>query len=98
LAKAAVVLGLVISLVGGIAPRLIKANGNVDVNVRGQATVVLGVGEANASPKVHTRTGAKSKAGAKKSTKAGIKKGNNTMTTINSIMNGVGNASSLPGE
>jgi len=96
LAKAAVVLGLVTSLVGGIAPRLIKADGNVDVIVRGEANVAVGFGEAKAKPAA--KTAAKSKAVAKKSTKAAVKKGNKTMTTINSITNGVGNASSLPGE
>ena len=91
-------LGLVTSLVGGIAPRLIKADGNVDVIVRGEANVAVGFGEAKAKPKSGAQTAAKSKAVAKKSTKAAVKKGNKTMTTINSITNGVGNASSLPGE
>jgi hypothetical protein len=98
LAKATVVLGMVISLIGGIAPRLIKADGNIDVIVKGEANVALGFGEAKAKPKVKAKSAAASKTVAKKSPKAAVKKGNKTMTTINSIQNGVGNASSLPGE
>jgi len=94
LGKAAVVLGMVISLVGGIAPRLIKADGNVDVIVRGEAGVTMAFG----NPKAAVKTAVESQTVAKKNTKARVKKGNNTMTTINSISNGVGNASSLPGE
>jgi hypothetical protein len=96
LAKATVVLGMVISLIGGIAPRLIKADGKIDVIVKGEANVTLGFGQAKAKPKAKSVAG--SKAVAKKSTKTAVKKGNKTMTTIDSITNGVGNASSLPGE
>jgi hypothetical protein len=98
LAKATVVLGMVISLIGGIAPRLIKADGNIDVIVKGEANVALGFGQAKAKPKPKANSVAGSKAVAKKSTKAAVKKGNKTMATIDSIKNGVGNASSLPGE
>jgi hypothetical protein len=98
LAKATVVLGLVISLIGGVAPRLIKADGNIDAIVKGEANVALGFGEAKAKPEVKAKSAATSKAVAKKSTKAAVKKGNKTMTTIDSILNGVGKASSLPGE
>jgi len=93
-----VVLGMVISLIGGIAPRLIKADGNIDVIVKGEANVALGFGQAKAKPKPKANSVAGSKAVAKKSTKAAVKKGNKTMATIDSIKNGVGNASSLPGE
>jgi len=51
LAKATVVLGLVISLIGGVAPRLIKADGNINVIVKGEANVALGFGKAKAKPK-----------------------------------------------
>jgi hypothetical protein len=98
LAKATVVLGMVISLIGGIAPRLIKADGNIDVIVKGEANVALGFGQAKAKPKPKANSVAGSKAVAKKSTKAAVKNGNKTMATIDSIKNGVGNASSLPGE
>ena len=91
-------LGLVISLIGGVAPRLIKADGNIDVTIKGEANVALGFGKAKAKPKTKAKSAAASKAGAKKSTKAAITKGNKTMTTIGSILNGVGKASSLPGE
>jgi hypothetical protein len=93
LAKATVVLGLVISLIGSIAPRLIKADGNVDVIVKGEANIAVGFGQPKAKPKSKS-----SNVVAKKSTKAVVKKGNKTMTTIGSILNGVGKASSLPGE
>jgi hypothetical protein len=98
LAKATVVLGMVISLVGGIAPQLIKADGKIDVNVNGEANMVLGFGQSKAKPNPKTNPAADSKAVALKSTKAAVKKGNKTMTTIDSIKNGVGRASSLPGE
>ena len=88
-----VVLGLVMSLIGGIAPRLIKANGNIDVIIRGESNVSLAFGKAQAKSK---KTASASKAVAKKTTKAWVKKGK-TMTTINT-QKGVGNASSLPGE
>jgi len=97
LGKATVVLGLVISLIGGIPPRLIKADGNIDITVKGQANVALGFGEAKAKPKAKAKSVAGSKADIRKSTKA-VKKGDKTMTTIGSILNGVGKASSLPGE
>ena len=74
MAKVAVVLGMVISLIGGIAPRLIKADGNVDVIVKGGANVALGFGKAKAQPKATAKSAAKSKAVAKKSTKAVVKK------------------------
>jgi hypothetical protein len=98
LAKATVVLGMVISLIGGIAPRLIKADGKIDVIVKGEADVALGFGQAKAKPKPMAKSVVACKAVAKKSTKAAVKKGKTTMTTIDSIKNGVGNASSLPGE
>ena len=96
MAKATVVLGLVISLIGGVAPRLIKADGNVDVIVKGEANIAVGFGQAKAKPK--SKSAAASNVVAKKSTKAVVKKGNKTMTTIGSILNGIGKASSLPGE
>jgi len=77
---------------------LIKADGNIDVTIKGEANVALGFGKAKAKPKTKAKSAAASKAGAKKSTKAAVKKGNKTMTTIDSIKNGVGKASSLPGE
>lgn len=89
---------MVISLIGGIAPRLIEADGNIDVIVKGQTNVAVGFGAAKAKPKAKAISALKSKAVAKKSTKAAVKKGNKTMTTIDSTNNGVGNASSLPGE
>jgi len=99
LVKTAVVLGTLISLIGGIAaPRLIKADGNINVIVKGGADLAFGFGEAKAKAKTGAKTAAKSKTVAKKSTKAAVKKGHKTMTTINSTKNGVGNASSLPGE
>jgi hypothetical protein len=98
LARATVVLGLVISVIGGVAPRLVKADGNIDVIVRGEANVALGFGEAKVKPKANAKSVAASKAIAKKSTKAAVTKGKNAMTTIGSILNGVGKASSLPGE
>ena len=96
MAKATVVLGMVISLIGGIAPRLIKADGKIDVIVKGEANVALGFGQTKAKPKPTAKSAAGSKAVATK-TKAAVKKGK-TMATIYSINNGVGNASSLPGE
>lgn len=91
-------LGMVISLIGGIAPRLIKADGEIDVTVKGEANVAVGFGQAKAKPKPKAKSAASSNAVAKNSTKAAVKKGNKTMTTIDSINNGVGKASSLPGE
>jgi hypothetical protein len=84
-----------ISLIGGIAPRLIKADGNIDVIVKGEANVALGFGEAKVKSKA--KAAAAPKAVAKTSTKAAVTKGK-TMTTIGSILNGLGKASSLPGE
>ncbi len=89
---------MVISLIGGIAPRLIKADGQIDVIVKGETNVTLGFGQVKAKPKPNAKAVAGSKAVAKKSTKAAVKKGHKAMTTIDSITNGVGNASSLPGE
>jgi len=91
------VLGLVISLIGGIAPRFIKADGNIEVAVNGKANVAFDFGEAKAKPGAKAKSAAASKAVAKKRTKAAVKRGN-IMTTIGSIFNGVGKASSLPGE
>lgn len=91
-------LGLVISVIGGIAPRLIKADGNMDVIVKGDANVAVGFGQAKAKPKANARSAAASKVVSKTSTKAVVTKGQKTMTTIGSILNGVGKASSLPGE
>ncbi len=85
-------LGLVIGLIGGVAPRWIKVNGNIDVTVHGKAHVSQGFGK----PKVKAR--AASKAVVKKSTNAAVIKGDKTMKTIGSIFNGIGKASSLPGE
>ncbi len=96
MAKTAFVLGLVTSLIGGIAPRFITADGNINVVVRGEANVSAGFGKAQA--KLITKTTVSQTAGTKKTTKAAIKKGNKTMTTINSIKKGVGKASALPGE
>ena len=90
-------LGLVIGLIGGIAPRLIKADGNVEVAVQGNVKVALGFGEAEAKPKAKAKSVVAFKAVAKKRTKAAVERGN-IMTTIGSILNGVGKASSLPGE
>lgn len=90
-------LGLVISLIGGVAPRLIKADGKIDVIVKGEANVALRVGEAKVKPKAKAKSAATLIAVAKKSTEAAVTKGK-TMTTIGSILNGVGKASSLPGE
>ena len=98
MAKATVVLGMVIGLIGGIAPRLIKADGKIDVIVKGEANVAVGFGRAKAKPKPKAKSAADSKVVAKKSTKAAVRKGNKTMTTIDSINDGVGKASSLPGE
>jgi hypothetical protein len=98
LAKATIVLGLVISLIGGVAPRLIKAEGNIDVIVNGDAKVTLGFGKAIVKSKAGKKSAVSSKAIAKMSTNAAVAKGKNTMTTISSILNGVGKASSLPGE
>jgi hypothetical protein len=98
LAKATVLLGMVISLIGGIAPRLIKADGNINVAVKGEANAAVGFGKAKAKPKAKVESAAASKAAAKRNTKAAVKKGNKAMTTIDSIKSGVGNASSLPGE
>lgn len=91
-------LGMVIGLIGGIAPRLIEADGRFNVIVKGEANVKLGFGQAKAKPKRKTESAANPKAVAETSTKAALKKGNKTMTTIVSINDGVGNASSLPGE
>jgi len=77
---------------------LIKADGNIDVIVRGEADVTVGFGKANAGPKTRTDISDNHTAGTKRTPKAGIKKGTKTMTTINSIQKGVGKASSLPGE
>ena len=60
-------LGLVISLIGGVAPRLIKADGNIDVIAQGEAHVALGFGEAKAKPEMKAKSAATSKAVAKKS-------------------------------
>jgi hypothetical protein len=99
LAKATVVLSMVISLIGGIAPQLIKADGNIDVIVKSEANVHVGLGEAKAKPRAKASTAAESKAVAKKNRKAGVKKGDKKMTTIESITNnGVGKAQSSPGE
>jgi hypothetical protein len=96
LAKVAMVLGLMTSLIGGIAPRLTKADGTINVIVRGEANVCVGFGEAKVTRK--TTLMAEQTAKAKNSTKAKVMKGKQTMTTINSDNNGVGKASSLPGE
>lgn len=88
-------LGLVISLIGGVAPRFIKADGKIDLTLKGEANVALDFGEAKAKPKTKAKSAATSKVVSKKSTKAVVKKGNKTMTTIGSILNGVGKASSL---
>jgi hypothetical protein len=92
--KAAFVLGTVISLIGGVAPRLIKADGKIDLIVKGEANVAVDFGKLKSSGK----SAAGSKAVSKKNTKAAVKKGDKTMTTIGSILNGVGQAWSLPGE
>ena len=91
-------LGMVISLIGGIAPRLIKADGKIDVIVNGEANVALDFGQAKAKPKPNAKSVVGPKAVVKNNTKAVVKKGNKTMATIDSVKNGVGNASSLPGE
>jgi hypothetical protein len=82
-----------ISLIGGVAPRWIKANGSIDVIVNGEAHVVLGLGKLKSKAK-----SAASKTVTKNTTKAEVIKGDKTMKTISSIFNGVGKASSLPGE
>lgn len=86
MAKTTVVLGLVVSLIGGIAPRLVKANGNIEAKLKGHAEVAAAFGKAKAAPK------------AAKSTKAAVQKGDKTMKTIDTTNNGVGRRSSLPGE
>ncbi len=91
-------LGLVISLIGGVAPRLVKADGNLDVVVKGEAHVALEFGEVKSKLKSSTARSAASKSTTKKRTKAVATEGDKTMTTIGSILNGVGKASSLPGE
>lgn len=82
-----------ISLIGGVAPRWIKADGSIDVIVKGEAHVALGFGKLKAKAK-----SAAPKAVTKKTTKAEGIKGDKAMKTISSIFNGVGKASSLPGE
>jgi hypothetical protein len=84
LAKATVVLGMVISLIGGIAPRLIKADVKIDAIVKGEANVALGFGQAKAKPKPKAKSVAGPKAVAKNNAKAAVKKGNKTMATIDS--------------
>ena len=85
-------------MIGGIAPRLIKADGKIDVIVKGEADVALGFGQAKAKPRPKAKSVVGPKAVAKNNAKAAVKKGNKTMATIDSIKYGVGNASSLPGE
>ena len=87
MAKITVVLCLVMSLIGGIAPRLVKANGNIEVKLKGDAEVAVAFGAAKAAPKA-----------AAKSTKAVDHKGDRTMKSIATTNNGVGKRSSLPGE
>jgi hypothetical protein len=87
LAKTTVVLGLVMSLIGGIAPRLVKANGNIEAKLKGGAEVAVAFGKAKPAPKA-----------AAKSTTAVVKKGDKTMKSIATTNNGVGKRSSLPGE
>ena len=93
--KAAIALGLMISLIGGIAPRVTTADGKIDVTIRGEANVGFEFGEAKAKP--NATTFAEQTMETKNSTNAELVKGEQTMTTINSD-NGVGKASSLPGE
>jgi hypothetical protein len=97
LGKAIVVLGLVTSLIGGMTPRLIKADGSVNMIVNGRVEATFAVRQAKAKPNVNLGTTARPGATAKTKTKAAVKKGSN-MTTIGSIKNGVGKAMSLPGE
>ena len=75
------------SLIGGIAPRLIRASGNIEATLKGEAEVAVAFGKAKAEPKA-----------AAKSTKATNRKGDKTMKSITTIKNGVGKVSSLPGE
>jgi len=82
-----------IGLIGGVAPRCIKAGGNIDVIVKGEAHVALDFRELTAKVKSATP-----KAFTKNTTKAEVIKGDKTMKTIISIFNGIGKASSLPGE
>jgi len=77
-------LGLVTSLIGGIAPRLINANGSVNVIVRGEANARVGYGEARAKPRAISVTAAVRTAGTKKTTEARVIKGEKTMKSINS--------------
>jgi hypothetical protein len=67
------------------------------VIVKGEADVAFVFEQAKAKPTAKAKSVAP-KAAAKRSTEAAVKKGNKAMTTIDSIKNGVGNASSLPGE
>lgn len=87
MAKTTVVLGLVMSLIGGIAPRLVKANGNIEAKLKGSAEVAVSFGKAKPTPKA-----------AAKSTTALAKNGDKTMKSITTINTGVGKRSSLPGE
>jgi hypothetical protein len=96
LAKVAIALGLMTSLIGGIAPRVTNADGKIDVTIRSEASVGLEFGDAKAER--NTTTFAERTSGTKNSTDAELVKGEQTMTTINSDKNGVGKASSLPGE
>jgi hypothetical protein len=88
LAKTTVVLGLVMSLIGGVAPRLVKADGNIVATLKGEANVAVSFEKAKAGPR----------AAAKTCTKAAVKKGDKTMKPITTINDGVGKVSSLPGE
>ena len=103
LVKTAVLLGLVASLVGGVAtsPVAVKADASVKVTVQAKASVKFGSGKANAEPKRPKKTAVKSKTVAEKTTNAGIAKGKGTMrkTSINvNKKNGWKKASSLAGE
>ncbi len=75
------------SLIGGVAPRLVKADGNIVATLKGEANVAVSFEKAKAGPRA-----------AKTCTKAAVKKGDKTMKPITTINDGVGKVSSLPGE
>jgi hypothetical protein len=100
--KTTVLLGLVASLVGGIAaPVAVKADASINVAVQAKASLSGSVmGEAQSTPKTMEKRMAESKAVAKTRATAGNAKGKGSMkTSINEKKKSDGKkASALPGE
>lgn len=75
------------SLIGGVAPRKVKADVSIEAKLKGDASLEVVIGTAETQPN-STETGMA----------AAIKKGDKSMNSIDTTKNGVGEKSSLPGE